>query len=325
MTEQEANNKLKFNEQGYFSLLFPKSPTEYAAVVKKRSNNFDIIDDYIIEIGLNDFSLEYDFINKRLDDLTGTDDFNKEFRNDIFNEDVVPIASNHFELQSKKLTSGKSTSYNGSANTSGTIGALFKLKKSNKVYLLSNRHVIVDRDESVINNEIVSPARADAEIHVNEPKIIGKILWQSEKTSSTLDAAIAEIYDKTFIDDEISIGIGNYVVNNMINFKGISKPHIGDNIKKFGKTTKLTFGEVRSINCTVNVSNNIESPKIYRHQILTTNISNNGDSGSVIVNQNDHVIGMVVGGNRLTASFCNNIELIFNDTYGPIYDFFKFI
>nr|WP_321237076.1 trypsin-like serine protease [uncultured Psychroserpens sp.] len=321
MTEEEANIKLLLKESEYFNLTATKNKnrTEYAAVVKL-SNDFTIKNDYIIEVGLSDFTYQYDPVS-----IPIKTDFNKliskQTINDFLDKNIVPVESESFALQTKKISGGSSVSYEGSLNKGGTLGALFKLKSGNKIYLLSNRHVIFDSDYNENKNKVVSPARIHVSKSLNEINTIGKIIWSSQKHDDILDAAIAEVNDKT----KSCIDIGKYCVNNELSFNGIAKAKIGDSIKKFGKTTGLTYGEIKSINCTVNVSKNIKTPKIFRRQILTSNISDYGDSGSVVINQDNDVVGLLTGGNKTTASFCNNIKYIFNNELGPIYNFFKFV
>ncbi|PWH83050.1 hypothetical protein DIS18_00400 [Algibacter marinivivus] len=326
MTEKEANEKLnsKEKETEYFNLS-ALHETQYAAVIKK-SNDFSIIDDYAIEIGLSNFTYEYDSLKGLFGYFSKKEGMSLETQKDFQNGDIFPVKSNPISLHSnssyyqklEKLTGGCSISYENGDIYSGTAGAFFKLSDSQNIYMISNRHVIVDNDYG-LETKIIHPSKTDAE-KKEDISLIGKVFWTSKEKDDLLDAAIAIIYD-----EKTTVDIGKYSISNQLNFNSIAAPKIGQNIKKIGKTSGVTFGEIKSINCTVNITENIKKPKIYRKQILTTCISKPGDSGSVLLNNNNEVVGLLFGGNKLTASFSNNIMNIFNPIHPEINNFSKFV
>ena len=326
MTEQDANDRLnsKEKEAEYFKLS-ALHETQYAAVIKK-SNDFSIIDDYAIEIGLTNFTYEYDTLRGLFTYFSMNEGMSSETQNDFQNGDIFPVQSNPISLHStpingkklQKLTGGCSISYENGDIYTGTAGAFFKLSHSQDIYMLTNRHVIVDNDYE-LESRVIHPSKTDAE-KKEDINIIGEVFWTSKEKDDLLDAAVAIIYNK-----KAPVDIGKYCISNQLNFNSIAAPKIGQNIKKIGRTSGVTFGEIKSINCTVNISENINRPKIYRKQILTTCISKPGDSGSVILNSNNDVVGLLFGGNKLEASFSNNIMNIFNPIHPEINNFSKFV
>ena len=325
MTEEEANRKLKSaeKEKEYFTIS-NLHETQYAAVIKK-TNNFHIDNDYAIEIGLSNFTYEYDSMENLFTYLSPRENLSPETMEDFDKKDIIPVQSDRISLHSisnkskklEKLSGGCSISYENSDIYSGTAGAFFKLCNSHHIYLLSNRHVIVDNDFE-LETMVIHPSETDA-IKKEDISVIGKIFWTSKAKDDFLDAAIAIVNKNTQID------IGKYTVNNKLQFDSLAYPKIGQNVKKIGKTSGVTFGEIKSINCTVNVTENIRKPKMYRQQILTTCLSKPGDSGSIFINSNNEVVGLLFGGNRLTASFSNNIMNIFNNKHPKINNFSKFV
>lgn len=312
MTEAAANKKLYENEKEYFRL-GGKSQTHYACVIKK-SNDYDLFDDYAIEIGLEDFSLHYDLAKRKLLDVLKTEGVKEETHNDIDNNEVIHVDSKHIGLQSEpryikklnELTGGCSISYNNNGLDSGTGGAFFKMKNSHSIYLLSNRHVMVNNNVE-LGTKITHPSRADARNQYDQEEIIGNVIWTSKKKSSITDAAIAKIYS-----DDFPVAIGKYTLSKHFLLNDIGIPKIGQNVKKCGRTTGETYGKIRSINCTINITQNIEQPQFYRKQILTTYMTEPGDSGSVLINNSGEVVGLLFAGDEFKSSFANNINNIFN-------------
>ncbi|MFY0631035.1 MAG: trypsin-like peptidase domain-containing protein [Flavobacteriaceae bacterium] len=308
---EEANNLLHVNEEEYFKPT-SSSSVHYIAVVKK-SLNPDIIDDYVIEIGMSNYrtATRHKFLS----------DFDNDFINDSIkkglenNDVIINLGVSEFKYQNcnglkEKITGGVSVSYKDSTNVRGTAGAFFKmLNNSKEIYLLSNHHVLVDKDES--NKIIVHPSRLDCK----NPIEIGELYWKC--FNQYFDAAIAKI--------NYPVDIGKFTSSKHLIFNGIEEPKIGQNIRKYGLKTKLTHGEVRSVNCTI--SNGDNYPKYYRNQILTSFMSLDGDSGSVLVNSDNKVIGLIFGGDDETSTYANNITKIFKSNIcgEPKISFSKFV
>jgi len=321
MTEQQANLKLLKKEYDYFNHFSEKCETIYCAVVK-RSNDYSISDDYYIEIGLTNYTVLTDPKYKALDALAkqsmSAQFISDAFKDDYFRGNVNPVNTQEAVLLSNslkhdKITGGCSVFYESSANRSGTAGAFFKLKHSQDIFLLSNRHVIVDPDFEE-NTCVVHPSRQDSsDACPNE--IIGKIHWTSAKDDDLLDAAVAIL--------DYPVDIGRYTLCHSLKFNSLGEASLHQNVSKYGRSSGMTYGEIRSINCTVNITGRIEKPRFFRQQLLSTNLAIDGDSGSVLVNTNEEVVGLIFASNRNRASFSNNIKYIFNKP--KIRDFSKFV
>ena len=321
MTELEANFKLKLKEFDYFNNYSPECETTYCAVVK-HSNDFSIIDDYYIEIGLTNFSVLTDpnyisdeyIIKKKV----AHDFITKEFQEEYLKGNEVPVYSDKISLlgsslKHDKITAGCSVFYKSSIIRNGTAGAFFKLKDSQDIYMISNRHVIVDSDFE-LGTEVVHPSRNDSS-EALPSEIIGTIYWTSSPKDELLDAAVSKIH--------YPVDVGRYSLCRNIKFKSLGDAVINQNVSKVGRSTGLTHGEIRSINCTINVTEEIERPRFYRHQILSTNLAIRGDSGSVLVNSNEEVVGLIFASNKKAACFSNNIKYIFNEH--NVHEFSKFV
>ena len=74
----------------------------------------------------------------------------------------------------------------------------------------------------------------------------------------------------------------------------MTKP--GEIVQKTGRTTNYTTGKVTSINATVNVNYGGGRVAKFCRQILTTNMSAGGDSGSLLCDLNENAVGLLFAG-----------------------------
>lgn len=317
MTECKANERLIIRHNHYFTPHQGRR-TEYAAVIKK-SKDFSVCDDYIIEIAYKRGQTRYDdgLTIKNFIEMEREFDFSPELITDWYCDETDVIVSGEVEYLNdnspsieayNELTGGISVYDKDSTQEYGTIGAFFKTT-DNSTYLLSNYHVLLDTGGK-LNDPIVHPSRADANTSSSKYKVIGEIYWKediSEVGFNIMDAAIAKICDN------INVSEYKYTRCNGIKFLSIGTPKIGQSIKKCGRSTGLTFGEIRSINATVNVSNNDNKFHLYKNQILTTYMKNEkGDSGSILVTEDGIVVGLLFARTKRRGSFANNINVIIN-------------
>ena len=107
----------------------------------------------------------------------------------------------------------------------------------------------------------------------NNPDIIGQVIWGAFRKTELIDAAIAKINNSIPIDFKRSTRCTD------LRFSGIAPPELFQEIEKCGRSTGLTRGVIKSINCTVVLNNGNDT---YRNQILMDIKTNDGDSGSVI-------------------------------------------
>lgn len=206
---------------------------------------------------------------------------------------------------------------------SGTMGALLLCKEIEDTKLLiTNYHVVFDSPNFVRDKLIFQPSPSDGDM--DYCNIIGKV--QYGHFGKYVDVALVEI-----VDDKL-VGTGTLSDKNPI--KGIDTPKINDLIFKTGASSCVEKGVIRSTNTYVKFKSPWKSSKyeILEKQILSTNISKDGDSGSIIINENTgKAVGLLIGGDDLTFSIHNNFEYIFNKKYNKNYknmkniEFFKFL
>lgn len=107
-----------------------------------------------------------------------------------------------------------------------------------------------------------------------------------------IDAALARPYKENWIDEEI-VSIGRVL--------GVTSARIGLNVQKSGRSTGLTRGQIRVIKAVVRIGFSGGRTALFTNQIVTTKMGTAGDSGSLLLNQDNHAVGLLfAGGNSAT-------------------------
>jgi len=200
--------------------------------------------------------------------------------------------------------------------TAGTLGMV--VRKAGR-RILSNNHVLAHSNAAKIGDDAWQPGSYDgggiAECigHLSEfvpigftgdgsgclGGIIGKVLAPIFATIAELfgltpraitnkvDAAIARPSRDEDVSDEI-LEIGKPT--------GYGEAKVSDKLKKSGRTTAVTQGDVIAIDGVSNVNYGDGRVAIFEDQIITSAMSEGGDSGSAVLNQQNEVVGLLFGG-----------------------------
>ena len=174
--------------------------------------------------------------------------------------------------------------------TAGTLGCLVKDKKSEKVLILSNNHVLANSNKAEKGDPILQPGPYDGG---KKPKdLIGYLEnWieiNFKKEANLVDAALARPKVSGDVRPEIML-IGSP--------QGLTKAKIGMPIQKSGRTTGYTTGKVKDISASVKVNYDNQTA-LFRGQILTTNMSQGGDSGSLVLDMKQRAVGLLFAGSE---------------------------
>lgn len=78
-------------------------------------------------------------------------------------------------------------------------------------------------------------------------------------------------------------------------------------VKKSGRTTGLTFGQVRVIHATVKVAMGDLGEALFTEQIVTTAIGQPGDSGSLVLTTQNHPVGLLAAGSG-SVTVCSDLH-----------------
>lgn len=177
-----------------------------------------------------------------------------------------------------------------------------------KYYILSNNHVLANSNNATLGDPILQPGPYDG--GVNPQDIIARLsrfipitFWPPvplNQHNNLVDAAVAEgqFHD---LDREI------YWIGYIRGWRLKAKVAVGTTVQKTGRTTNYTTGRITAINATVDVAYGGGKVARFKDQIVTTNISAGGDSGSLVTTLDDVAVGLLFAGSN-KATIINQIE-----------------
>lgn len=195
--------------------------------------------------------------------------------------------------------------------TAGTLGTCcYDLKPfpsvPKKYYILSNNHVLANSNDARIGDPILQPGPIDG--GRNPQDIIARLSrfipikyrTATSEPCNYVDAAIAE-GDLQDLNREVYWG--GYV-NRLY-----EKPKVGDIVQKTGRTTGFTTGKITNINATVRVNYGGGRVAKFCRQIITDDMSDGGDSGSLVLNREEGAVGLLFAGSA-TRTIINHIHFV---------------
>ena len=189
--------------------------------------------------------------------------------------------------------------------TAGTIGC--RVTDGINVYALSNNHVYADENNAEIGNAVIQPGTIDGgsspaddigTLAAFEPIVF------HPRARNTIDAAIALSSTSLLGNATPSGGYG-------APSSTTATAYVGMAVKKYGRTTGLTEGEVYALNATVRVGYSSGTARFVGQIIITPGgFSDGGDSGSLIVTQSgNNPVGLLFAGSS-TVTIANPIDLV---------------
>ena len=201
--------------------------------------------------------------------------------------------------------------------SAGTIGARVK-DASGNVYVLSNNHVLAMQGNAPSGSEILQPGLYDTRCRTGQSNVIGTLYEfipiNFAGGENMVDAAIATSSTSSLDNATPPDGYGK---PNALTYTQATNnpPYLGQSVKKYGRTTKLTDGTISGINATVSVcyDPSCSLKATFSDQIVVTggNFSKAGDSGSLIVSNDDPAYPIALlfaGANNIT--FANQIDTV---------------
>jgi len=196
--------------------------------------------------------------------------------------------------------------------TAGTLGCVVRDRASGERLILSNNHVLANSNNASPGDPILQPGAADGgqldadligylerfvpivfttapptcDIATNFAKLVNelaRLLGSSHRVEAyrvdpqavnLVDAALARpVSDDMILDEILEIGA----------VTGVAPAALGMPLRKSGRTTGFTTGEVIVLDTTVEVSYGLAGTARFENQIVTTPMSQGGDSGSLVV------------------------------------------
>lgn len=209
--------------------------------------------------------------------------------------------------------------------TAGTFGAVVRDNTSNKRLILSNNHVLANSNKAQQGDAILQPGPADggkapqdriADLERFIPIIFeesddktcsiangvagianfiaGMLGSKSRLTAirmesipNEVDAAVATPWGDSINDEILEIGVVG----------GVVEPQLEMRVKKSGRTTAVTEGIITTLNAMVQVGYGDGKTALFENQIITTDMSQPGDSGSLLLEATTNkAVGLLFAG-----------------------------
>jgi hypothetical protein len=195
----------------------------------------------------------------------------------------------------------------GGSVYTGTLGAIVKDNATGQPRLLSNFHVMCVDSGWHVGDQMDQPSRVDGGVAITDR--IGTL--QKAVLSSHVDGALSTISGRPYQCSIVDIG----------DVKGTASAVLNAPVRKRGRTTLFTKGFVDAINATVTVNYGPSlGVRTLTNQIgirpdtaVNPKFSDRGDSGSVVVNASNKVIGLLFAGNSTGYTYINPISFVLSE------------
>jgi hypothetical protein len=221
--------------------------------------------------------------------------------------------------------------------TAGTLGCL--VRKNGEILVLSNNHVLANSNAARAGDPILQPGPADggqlprdriAVLHefvpIRFPEVPSDcpfaggaaLAWngvagllgsqtrlravRTQVEANLVDAALARPLEEGDVVPEIlEVGL----------VEGLGRGELGLPLQKSGRTTGTTRGVVEQTDVTVNVQYGPGLVARFTDQLLAGAMSQGGDSGSAVLDEERRLVGLLFAGSE-TTTVVNRIEHVFS-------------
>jgi hypothetical protein len=217
--------------------------------------------------------------------------------------------------------------------SAGTLGVIVRDRATGVRLIVSNNHVLANSNDAQPGDAILQPGGADggkvdgdtiamlerfvpilfnteggqcnvAAGYAHLGNVIAAILGSSHRVepihvnpqaTNLVDAAVARpVNDDDVLDEILVIG----------GIEGTRPGELGMPIRKSGRTTGFTTGEIVAIGATVNVNFGTGRIATFEGQFIAGPMSQGGDSGSLVVaGDSPHAVGLLFAGSPQTTIF----------------------
>jgi hypothetical protein len=221
--------------------------------------------------------------------------------------------------------------------TAGTLGCL--VKKNNTIYILSNNHVLANSNDAEIGDEILQPGPYDGgQLATDQIARLSEFVPVEFEQSGAdpcglassvvkfLNGLAAMLGSKTRLFQQRISAVENLVdcaiaeplnpddvINEILNIgtiTGTAEASLGMSLQKSGRTTGYTTGIVQQIDVTVRVNYGSNKNAVFVDQLMAGAMSQGGDSGSAVLNNDKQLVGLLYAGSE-TTTIINRIQNVF--------------
>ncbi|HET7855446.1 MAG TPA: hypothetical protein VFL41_03220 [Gaiellaceae bacterium] len=177
-----------------------------------------------------------------------------------------------------------------------------------KYFILSNNHVLANTNAGQIGDPILQPGVYDGGTDPAD-----RIATLTRMVPITLEPPTPRAQHRNLVDAAIAEGEFHdlnreiYWIGYVRGWRRKANIAVGNIVQKTGRTTNYTTGRVTAINATVDVGYGGGRVARFFDQIVTTNISAGGDSGSLVLSLDNVAVGLLFAGSSV-ATIVNQIE-----------------
>jgi len=221
--------------------------------------------------------------------------------------------------------------------TAGTLGCL--VRKSGQIFILSNNHVLANSNEASPGDPILQPGPYDGgkypDDHIANLEEFVPILFDEQASDCSLTRGLASLFNgmaRIFGSEDRLKAVRTRAAENKVDaaiarplndqdvraeileigaIQGLAQGELGMAIKKSGRTTGLTTGEIQQVDVTVNVQYGAGRIARFSDQLLAGAMSQGGDSGSTVLDNGNKLVGLLFAGSDNTT-IINRIENVFS-------------
>ena len=176
-----------------------------------------------------------------------------------------------------------------------------------KYYILSNNHVLANSNAAALGDPILQPGPFDGGVDPAD-----RIARLSRFVPITFEPPVPRPLHRNLVDAALAQGEFHdldreiYWSGYVRGWRQKQNVAVGTVVKKTGRTTNFTTGRITAINATVDVGYGGGIAR-FIDQIVTTNISAGGDSGSLVTTLDNVALGLLFAGSSV-ATIVNHIE-----------------
>ena len=179
------------------------------------------------------------------------------------------------------------------AITAGTLGCVVKDAASEQPMLLSNNHVYAaistdQNQRAQVSDPVLQPGPVDGGKIEDTVGTLARWIPIKVNSPNAVDAAVA---NSTYQPSPYILGENS----EYIQVKGLRTVTQGIPVKKAGRTTGLTVGNIIDTDYTGMVDYNGQV-LTFTDQLLVSIMIQGGDSGSILLDENDNAVGLLFAG-----------------------------
>jgi hypothetical protein len=221
--------------------------------------------------------------------------------------------------------------------TAGTLGC-WVIKSGQKV-ILSNNHVLANSNAAEIGDAILQPGPFDGgsfpQDHIANLTQFVPISFQGEPSECQFANAVISVFnlgcrvissntryqvtkaqaEDNLVDAAIATPLNSADIKDEIfnigPIQGTVSGELGMTIKKSGRTTGFTTGEIQQVDVSANVQYGAGQVAVFTDQLLAGAMSQGGDSGSAVLDDGNRLTGLLFAGSE-TTTIINRIENVFS-------------